>query len=87
MKERNDVRLSDYFELPNAGDWIVVEADLEDIGGTSGSGTLTASSKPWWSARFVRCAADAVGDGFFAELEVRGLSQNTVIGTAGPSKT
>ncbi|HME20450.1 MAG TPA: site-specific integrase [Acetobacteraceae bacterium] len=55
------------------------DADLQDIGGTSGPGELSAASTAWWSVRFARCATDAVACGFFAELDVRGLSRNTLL--------
>jgi len=57
----------------------VGDADLQDIGGTSGPGELSAASTAWWSVRFARCATDAVACGFFAELDVRGLSRNTLL--------
>ena len=45
----------------------------------SGAEELPTAAKLWWTARFTRCAADDVACGFFADLDVRGLSRNTVI--------
>ena len=42
-------------------------------------GQLPAAAKAWWSARFARCAADELAREFFAALDVRGLSRNTLI--------
>ena len=42
-------------------------------------GELPAAAKAWWSARFARCAADELACEFFAALDVRGLSRNTLI--------
>ena len=42
-------------------------------------GELPAAAQAWWSARFARCAADELACEFFAALDVRGLSRNTLI--------
>jgi integrase len=55
------------------------DADMRDSGDANGSGELPPAVEPWWSARFRRCAADNVACGFFADLDVRGLSRNTLI--------
>ena len=52
---------------------------MRDNGGASGAEERPAAAKPWWSARFTRCAADDVACAFFADLDVRGLSRNTFI--------
>ena len=49
-------------------------------------GELPAAAKAWWSARFARCAADELACEFFAALDVRGLSRNTLIAYGRPSK-
>ena len=55
------------------------DADMRENRGANGAGELPPAVKPWWSARFTRCATDDVACGFFADLDVRGLSRNTLI--------